>query len=240
MPAAAQRDRDRPAGGIFAGVIQIDLHQLPQLLCVSHDGNPLLDLRLERQPAFIERRLKHQRGIPGQLAEIQRGGVRQRPSALHPRQLQQALDQRAHLPRHGGNAVCKLPPVFLVKGPALQQLRICQDHRQRRLQLMRRIRDELLLLLPRSLDRPDRPACQQQRQAEKRQQAHRADAGAGAREAPERLPLAGRIRKDHALHPRGRHAAKAQIIFRDLPGRLTTGKRRLRNPFQKRMVGKIK
>ena len=126
-PAALQLQPDGAAGGVFAGVVEQDLHELAELPLVAAYRQLRLHLRLERQPALIERGLKQQRRGLGDLAEADGGKRGLRPGVFRPRQLQQPLDQRAHLLRHGADAVGELLLLRLVVVRALQQLGVGED-----------------------------------------------------------------------------------------------------------------
>ena len=148
-PAALQLQPDGAAGGMFAGVVEQDLHELAELPLVAAYRQLRLHLRLERQPALIERGLKLAAPRSRRSSAEADGGKRGlRPGVFRPRQLQQPLDQRAHLLRHGADAVGELLLLRLVVVRALQQLGVGEDDGQRGLELVRGVGDELLLLPP--------------------------------------------------------------------------------------------
>ena len=100
---------------------------------------------------------------------------------------------------------------------------------------MRSVGDELLLLPPGLLYRPDRAARQQHCEAEERKQAECTEQHAVFHKRAQCLLLAGNVRKDHAAG----HAAVAQAVFRDLADGVLRGLRRGCDHPQKRPVGQI-
>lgn len=104
FPAPGKTNCDCAAGGIFPGVVEIDLHKLAKLASVAADHNVRLQLCLERQTAFKQRGLEQQRAALGDLAEITRLECTRSLFVLGPRQFQKPLDQRTHLLCHGVNA----------------------------------------------------------------------------------------------------------------------------------------
>ena len=100
---------------------------------------------------------------------------------------------------------------------------------------MRSVGDELLLLPPGLLYRPDRAARQQHCEAEERKQAECTEQHAVFHKRAQCLLLAGNVREDHAAG----HAAVAQAVFRDLADGVLRGLRRSCGHPQKRPVGQI-
>lgn len=80
-------------------------------------------------------------------------------------QLQKVFHQPPHLVGHSKDLAGEAVPLRRAAGGVLQQLRVGEDHLQRRFQFMRRVRRELPLLVPGPSHRSHRPPGQQQADA---------------------------------------------------------------------------
>ena len=199
-------------GSVLGCVVQQNVRHLLQVLLAALDKEVFLHIAFQRQPLLKIHRLERQQGVAHQLAEIQTGKNHVLPAVIHPRQLQQTFHQSPHLVGHGHDAVHEPAARLFVVLRLLQKLRVGQNHRQGCFQLMRGVRYELALLVPRRLHRLHRPPCQQEGQPQKYGEAQHADEDTGIRQTAHGGKLAGHIHKDDGL-PEGRGALlKAQAV----------------------------
>ena len=155
-------------------------------------------------------------------------------------EVQKALDQAAHLMRHGENVGGELRLGLRRVVQAFEQLGICHDDGQRRFQLVRGIGNELLLLLPRGLDRADGPAGEQEADAEEQQQRGDAEQETAAEQGVERGLFARGVDKDEALPVLQQIAAVAEVILRNFAlhvgGGIGDGDQLLQEIFVRKVV----
>ena len=182
------------------------------MLLTALDKEVFLHIAFQRQTLLKIHRLEGEQGVAYQLAEIQAGKDHILPAVVHPRQLQQTFHQAPHLTGHGHNAVHEPAARLFVVLRLLQKLRVGQNHRQGRFQLVGSIRHELSLLVPRRLHRLHRPPCQQEGQPQEHGKAQHADEDTGIRQTAHGGKFAGHIHKDDGL-AEGRGAfLKAQAV----------------------------
>ena len=93
------------------------------------------------------------------------------------------------------------------------EFRICDDYGEWGFQFVRSIRYKLPLLHPRRLYRPYRPSGKQDADAEKYEEAKRADEAAGAEQSVQRRAFTGDIREHETMVQRHIRAVISQVIF---------------------------
>ena len=140
-------------------------------------------------PGLEQHRLERQQGLVHKAAQVQLRLRILRAPGIHAGQLQQALHKAAHLLRHREDAPGKAGAGRGVVTRRLQQLRIRQNDGQGRFQLVRGVRHELPLLVPRPGNGPHQPARQQQAHDEEHRKSRRARNGKRADEAVQRRRL---------------------------------------------------
>ena len=104
MALTGERDADGSGGfGVFLRVIEQNFDHLPELCRVAGDGQIGGDVGLKRQLLLEEQGLEGERGIGDKLAEVDRRVGRGLLALIDAGEVQKALDQAAHLMRHGEN-----------------------------------------------------------------------------------------------------------------------------------------
>ena len=169
--------------GIFLCVVEKNLNYLLHVGLGALHMHILCELRLEHETFFEEHHLEGQGLIFAELREID--PLRRQlfeDAIVHAGKLQEALDESAHLLRHRVNVVDELQLLRLVKFAGLQKLDVCENDRERGLQLMARVRHELALLLPGLLNRVHRPAREADRDYEENEEACDGDQDAVSKE----------------------------------------------------------
>ena len=101
---------------------------------------------------------------------------------------------------------------FAVADALLQHIRIRVDHRDRRFQLVARVRDELLLFFIALRDRTDDPAGQQHHKDQHQHKSAECDPDAGPQKAAVGGDLALAVQKDPACAVVAIDAHKAVIL----------------------------
>lgn len=185
-------------GAVLDGIVQQNGDHLPQLLPVSqhrHVPGQVLPQGLARLKGH---RLEGQCAVRRHVGEGHRLHHRRADGVVRTGQCQHLLHQGFHAPGLGADVVA--PP----GGPVgqvrrLEHLRVGEDHRQRRFQLMGGVGEELALLAPGPLHRPGGPAGQEDGHAQKQQQRRRADLKIGAHHLPQGGLLHGHVHKGQLL-----------------------------------------
>ena len=212
-----QRQGDMAAlRAVFHGIVQQNGNQPPQPVSVPHHGNVRRDPLLQGLSRLKGHRLKGQHAVRGHIGEVQRlhGG---RPDAIvRPGQGQHLLHQSAHLLRLGMDVAAPPGRLFRKTCP-LQQLRVGEDHRQRRLQLVGGIRQKLPLLLPCLLHRPGDPAGCRCRNAQQHQHSSQCDQQVGTDQPPQHRLLHGHIHKGQFPVKAVVHGEVAEMVLVDRP-----------------------
>ena len=167
-------------------------------------------------PGLEQHRLERQQGVVHEGAQVQLRLRILRAPGIHAGQLQQALHKAAHLLRHREDAPGKAGAGRGVVTRRLQQLRIRQNDGQGRFQLMRGVRHELPLLVPRPGNGPHQPACQQQAHDEEHRKSRRARNGKRADEAVQRRRLGRGVGKNDAPARARDDAVEPQAVIRHL------------------------
>ena len=159
---------------------------------------PVAELAAKDSALFKEQRFKRQHGVLHQRTPVERLKYFFHRAVIHSRKLQKVFHQPAHLVGHGEDALGKAGAGRGVVAWRLQQLRIRQDDGQGRFQLMRGVRHELPLLVPRPGNGPHQPACQQQAHDKEHRKSRRARNGKRADEAVQRCRLGRGVGKNDA------------------------------------------
>ena len=218
MPPGNQLQPNLCAGaGILPGVVQQYFRHLLQALGIAPNPDSRGDLLRQYQPPLKKQCLHGQGGLQHKLAQIHPGEGQICLLTVGTGQLQHLLHQRAHLPGHSQDALLKCFPAGLLVFPTLQQLRVGDDHRQGRFQLMGGIRQKLLLLLPRRVHRADGPPGQKQAQPQKTGKAQKPHQNRVFQEIAQGGALTGQIHKHQCGALLAGKAGKAKVLLLQHP-----------------------
>ncbi|CDN42633.1 hypothetical protein BN871_BR_00040 [Paenibacillus sp. P22] len=147
--------------GVFHGVVQQDHDDLADLLAAADGSQAGLNLIREFQVLFVDDRLHRQNDAFHRFAQVERNLEHPVAGILHLGQVQQVVRQRLHAL---GFRLDVMQPLGLsgdrVVAVREQHVGVGVDDGQRRLQLVRGIGDEALLLVERLPHRSDGAACE--------------------------------------------------------------------------------
>ena len=212
-PALAERQaHGRARGRVLHGVVEQDGEHLPQLVRAAAHGEVLRQLILERVPRLEGDRLEGHGRLVRQLAQRDRLHRRFRAAAVAAGEGQHPLDKAAHTLRLGADVV----EILGALGGALllcEEVGRGEDDRQRRFQLVRRVGDKALLLVPRALHRAHGQSREQIAEPEEHRQRPQPQQQARTQQLAQGGLLAGAVGEGDARGERGLHAQIAQLII---------------------------
>ncbi|MPM69813.1 hypothetical protein SDC9_116761 [bioreactor metagenome] len=152
---------------VFDGVVQKNGDCLLQLVKIAVDRDIRVDGRIvQRFPRLKRHRFKKQGAIRDRVGQRDSGKHGGTNHVVRPGQRQHLLHQRFHLP---GLRLDVVRPTggAGIERDGVHQLRIGENDRQRCFQLVGRVGQELVLLLPGALHRAGDPPGQKDRNAQK-------------------------------------------------------------------------
>jgi len=163
LPCVAERDHDRRAfGRILRRVVHEGAYGATELVLIGTEAYALLDVRVYRAASLERDRIEFQHAFVNELAQVEilsgkgalggsRGGL------IGTCEDEKLFDEALHGTRLVSGAV---DPAHRLTGDvvvALEDPRVGDNHRERRLELVRGVRDEATLTLPGILDRLEHP-----------------------------------------------------------------------------------
>ena len=190
-----QRQRDAAAlRRILHGVVQQDRNELADRFFVAVQGKHRLNVRGKRLVLRQSNRLERLRRIRNDIGQREVQQLRFCAFLLHPREVNEIVGQR----RKPVRLRADIRDPFVVPDILLEHVRVRADDRDRRLELVPRVGDKLLLLFIALCDRTHDPRRQKHQQQKDHDKARRGDADARPKERAERRKLAPTVQKDPA------------------------------------------